>query len=273
MPEDRSILTRAAGPADHQLSYGLAPQQIVEFRFAAGPDAGAGAPVGPLILLVHGGFWRPEYDRVHLRPAAEALAAAGWTTALIEYVRVPGKPDETVRDVGLALCEVPALTDRYDGRVIVLGHSAGAYLALLAASGPGQPPARPVQAAVSEPATAHPAAKLSAVVALGAVADLRLADELNLDEGAVRAFIGADPVTRPDLDPRRLLPRVPVTLVHGTDDAIVPPALAQSYARVHPGVRLVSVEGAGHYALIDPASAAWDTVLAELERLSGSAAA
>jgi len=277
MPEDRSILTRAAGPADRVLSYGPAPWQLVEFRFAAGRTALANAPGQPpltsapgrpLLVLVHGGFWRPQYDRAHLRPMAEALAAAGWTTALVEYDRVPGEPDRTVGDIALALRRVPALTDRHDGRVVVLGHSAGGQLALWAAA---QADAGLRAGAQTDPALSGARADpgLSAVVALGAVADLRLADELGLDEGAVRAFLGADAATRPDLDPRLSPPRVPITLIHGRDDAIVPPSLAQSYVRAHPDARLVTVEGAGHYALIDPARVAWCTVLAELERVSG----
>ena len=33
-----------------------------------------GPPLGPL-LLIHGGYWRPEYDRGHLRPLAVYLAS------------------------------------------------------------------------------------------------------------------------------------------------------------------------------------------------------
>ena len=43
------------------------------------------------LVLVHGGFWRPQFDRVHQRPMAAALADAGYAVAHVEYRR-PGMP-------------------------------------------------------------------------------------------------------------------------------------------------------------------------------------
>src|SRR5687767_5756925 len=108
------------------------------------------------VALIHGGFWRPAYDRVHLRPMAAALRDLGWEVVSIEYRRVPGDPDATVSDVRAALSA--AAPD------VIAGHSAGGHLALWAAATMG----------------------LKAV-ALAPVADLRLAEELNLDGGAVKA--------------------------------------------------------------------------------------
>lgn len=57
-------------PADEILSYGAGPDRVVEvWRPTAGPRA-------VMAMLVHGGFWRPEHDRAHLRSAAAALALA-----------------------------------------------------------------------------------------------------------------------------------------------------------------------------------------------------
>jgi pimeloyl-ACP methyl ester carboxylesterase len=47
----------------------------------------------------------------------------------------------------------------------------------------------------------------------------------------------------------------------------VPPAIAKSYCAAFPNARLVQLPGNGHFALIDPASAAWETVLRELKSL------
>ncbi len=41
-----------------------------------------------LVVLLHGGFWKPEWDRRHTRPMARALADAGCTVATPEYRRV-----------------------------------------------------------------------------------------------------------------------------------------------------------------------------------------
>src|SRR5258708_29058496 len=51
--EDRSVLSRSAGAADRVLAYGEDPGQIIEVR-----DARDGAAERPLVLIIHGGFWR-----------------------------------------------------------------------------------------------------------------------------------------------------------------------------------------------------------------------
>src|SRR5580658_4296430 len=83
VPEDESVLTRSARAPDRVIAYGADPAQNLEIR-GGGADAGQ----RPLIVIIHGGFWRPDIDRAHLRPIADAIAAAGWTVALPEYARV-----------------------------------------------------------------------------------------------------------------------------------------------------------------------------------------
>ena len=57
---------------DNRLSFGSHADQVCDiYRARVGP------PLGPL-LLIHGGYWRPEYDRGHLRPLAAYLASLGW---------------------------------------------------------------------------------------------------------------------------------------------------------------------------------------------------
>ena len=55
-------------------------------------------------------------------------------------------------------------------------------------------------------------------------------------------------------------PPVPVTLVHGSDDDIVPLRMSQAFT----AGRLVEIPGAGHFDLIDPQSPAWPRVLSVL---------
>ncbi|MGY2084048.1 alpha/beta hydrolase [Blastococcus sp. SYSU DS0539] len=238
--EDRAVLTRPAAPPDAVLRYGPGAEQVADVRHAR--EEGPGRPV---VVVVHGGFWRPEYDRAHVRPMTEALAAAGWPTVAPEYRRVPGRPDLAVADVHAA---VRATAGR--GRPVLLaGHSAGGHLAL--------------QAAAAMAGSHGPAG----VLALAPVADLRRAQALGLGSGAVRAFLGEDATARPDLDPVRLPPpAVPVRIVHGTGDEIVPLELSDSYVAAHPAAVLVAVAG-GHFAPIDPRSAAWPAVLAALAAL------
>jgi acetyl esterase/lipase len=248
--EDRSVLTRPASDPDEVFAYGPDDEQVADVRFP-----GPSAVDRPLLVVVHGGFWRPEYDRAHVRPMTEALAAAGWPTVTPEYRRVPGRPDLAVGDVHEAVRAIagrPELAARRDRRVLVIGHSAGGHLALQAA------------------ATLDPQHAPAGVLALAPVADLRRAQALRLDGDAVPAFLGEDAAARPDLDPALLpTPVGAVRIVHGHGDGIVPMEVVESYLRRHPEAVLTAVD-CGHFALIDPRSVAWPTVLAALDVLCGS---
>ena len=241
MAEDESVLSRSAGPADRTLAYGEDPDQNIEIR-----DGREDAAQRPLVVLIHGGFWRPDIDRRHMRPMADAIAAAGWTVALPEYARVPQDPAPTLADLTMVLSWSPPRIARHNGGVILLGHSAGGHLALWATAAGVCP-------------------TLVGTLVLAPVADLLLAHELGLGSGAVARFLGADPVSRPDLDPRQMSgPVTPTTIIHGSDDVIVPPLVSESYVGAHSLVPLIRVAGAAHFALIDPQAAASSIVMREL---------
>jgi acetyl esterase/lipase len=223
---------------DEIVRYGSLPDQVADLWRPA--ETGR-----PLIVLIHGGFWRARYDRLHLRPMAAALRARGWPVAAIEYRRLTGNPDAATGDVRQALMVLPG-TMPGEG-ILLAGHSAGGHLALWAAS-------------------ACPPANLTGTVALAPVADLVAAHDAGLSNGAVAEFLGDHPSARPDLDPVRLSePRGRVVLIHGTEDADVPLGMSRSYVRAHPAARLVVLPDTGHFALIDPASKAWPRVVTELE--------
>ena len=227
------MLTRPAPGPDEVHRYGEGPDQLVEVFCRDG-----GAPERPVIVLIHGGFWRPDYDRTHIRPLATALRADR-TVVSIEYRREPGKPDATTADVRAALVVASAVAT---GPVVVAGHSAGGHLALWAAA-------------------AAPVPGLVGTVALAPVADLRTADCASLGDGAVRDFLGGSPGGRPDLDPVRLdTPDTPVWIVHGEWDAIVPVVQAHRYRQAHPHTEIDVVPEAGHFSMIDPLGPAWTTV-------------
>ncbi|GGK02511.1 hypothetical protein GCM10010123_35550 [Pilimelia anulata] len=249
MDDPRSVLTRPAPPPDHVLSYDSGDDRVLDLRLPAAPRG------RPLVVLLHGGFWRPEYDRAHVGPLAADLAARGWPVAVPEYRRTGW--DDTAADVTAALAAAADLAAPHLAAagatpppgVLLIGHSAGGHLALWAGG-------------------AAPAVR--GVLALAPVTDLAEAYRLDLDDGAVAALLGGGPDEVPDrYAEAEPLSRPPVraTLIHGTLDEQVPPAQSRTYAATR-SARLVEIPDAEHYALIDPLSPAWPTVLTELTTLT-----
>lgn len=263
--EETALLGLAPVAPDRTVAYGPHPDQIVDLylpraaegarsaddaRTAEGARAQAAGP--PLVVLLHGGFWRAAYDRRHLSPLAAALAGRGLPVALAEYRRVGagGGAPQTFDDVtaGLAAA-VHALPG--GGDPVLVGHSAGGQLALLAAARPGT--------------------RVSRVLAVSPVADLARAHALGLSNGAVAGLLGegpglaeriaaADPACHPPAG-------VPVTILHGTDDPDVPLDLSRRYAARSSGTTdLRELPGVGHYGPVTPGSPSCHTLVAQLRR-------
>ncbi|MFF8814278.1 alpha/beta hydrolase family protein [Streptomyces pactum] len=218
--EEAAFFALAAVPPDATVAYGSHPDQVVDLYLPPGDvdpgrRGGADGAPAPVVLLLHGGFWRQAFDRLHLTPCAAALARAGVPVALAEYRRVGGAGGwpQTFEDVAAARDAVRRHPVAAGRPLVVAGHSAGGHLALwLAATG---------------------AAPGDRVVAVAPVADLARAHELGLSQGAVAALLGGPERVAGLLartDPVRLPPApVPVTVLHGTADPDVPVELSRRY--------------------------------------------
>jgi acetyl esterase/lipase len=226
----------------------------------------------PVIVLVHGGFWRAQYTKVLMRRLAHAVVARGWAAWNIEYRRLgtfggDGGWPHTFADVAAAVDSLAAVDGLDLDRVVTCGHSAGGQLALwlaarsrLGTDAPGGAVKVPVRAAVS----------------LAGVVDLRQGFELGLGHGAIEQLLGGDPDAVPDryarASPIELLPLgVPQVLVHGLEDAVAPPSLSEEYARraVEQGddAVFVGIPGAGHREMLSPTGAGWTRSVEHIERL------
>jgi len=174
----------------------------------------------------------------------EALRASGIATWNVEYRRV-GDPGggwpNSFNDVLLAARYVHRLDDvRSEGAVLV-GHSAGGHLALLAASELAMP-----------------------VVAIAAATDFDA-----WEPASATAFLGDS--DRQVASPVRRLPLgVAQIVIHGTDDDQVPFWLSQQYVdaaiAVGDPVELVALQSCGHFEPVDPNSAAWPEVERAIQR-------
>jgi acetyl esterase/lipase len=247
----RDVLSRPAREPDRTERFGPAPTQQYDVWSGPGSDV--------TVVLVHGGFWRARWDRTHLRPAAAALADAGFAVALPEYRRT-GQPGGTWPGPGVDLAA--ALTAVRDDvllppRTVLVGHSAGGHLAVWLLH---RPEAVDVLGAVS----------------LAGCLDLRMVGRLGLDDGAADDLMGGRRwVDEPHLgaDPCDLgATPAPVRLVHGRADAQVPLAVSESWlSRCGTAGRdtLAVLDEADHFDLVDPRSPAWETVVGQVTSLVG----
>ncbi|MET0929862.1 MAG: alpha/beta hydrolase [Aeromicrobium sp.] len=240
-----------------RVEYGTDPSQFGELTRPAGASRG-------VVVIIHGGFWRSQYDLSLGRPLAASLVDAGWTAYTIEYRRVGngGGWPATFDDVAAAIDALAGIDDLDLSTVVTLGHSAGGHLAVWAAGRPG----------LAGSPWADPAVSVTAAISQAGVLDFSAATAADLGAGAVQTFMGGKVDERYlQADPMAMLPLpVPVRCVHGTSDDIVP--LSQSIGYVERATaagadaELVEVDG-DHFVVIDPGSLAWTRTLQILETL------
>ena len=249
---------RPAGPIDRTVRH-YGPQRLQRGEWWLP----AGRRDLPLVVLVHGGYWRRGFDR-HLQDAvAMALVDRGFAVWNIDYRSSAAPWPATLTDAAAALDHV-ATCPRIDAsRVAVVGHSAGGHLALWLASR-GRLPAGAVGAG--------PAVRPVLAVGQAPVADLVEGAVQRLGQGAVQALLGGLPDRVPDryaiASPQALLPLpgVRLVLVHGDLDPTVPVGQSQAYA-VAAGAELHVLPGVGHFEHLDPGSRALTPVFAALATL------
>jgi acetyl esterase/lipase len=246
-------------------SYGSEPSQSGEWFVPADGDR------LPVVVLVHGGFWQPGYDRHLEDDVAQVLAAGGFAVWNIDYALADREWPATLLDAAAAMDHVAKsrLTPRLDlARVAVVGHSAGGHLALWLASRGELPAGVP---------GASPVVRASIAVGQAPVADLVSAADEGVGSGAVEDLFDGRPEDVPDRyavgSPQALLPvpDVRITLVHGDADDRVP--LRQSTAYVEAAravgmhVELRVLEGVGHFEHLEPGSSAVAAMRAALAEL------
>lgn len=198
---------RARGDDDGptRFAYGPHPSQYAELSLPAGS-----APA-PVVVVIHGGYWRSSYGAELGRPLAADLVGRGFAALNVEYRRVGdgGGWPQTGQDVAAAVDALAERATRLDlGRVVALGHSAGGQLA-------GWLAARRVGAV-----------SLAGAVLQAGVLDLVRGSADGLGGGAVDAYLGGSPAQVPvayaAASPVALVPLgVPTVCVHGTADTLV----------------------------------------------------
>lgn len=247
--------------ADQRIPYGSDPLQFGDLRLPKGNGKGP----YPVVVVIHGGCWFAEYDLNHLAAFSDALTKAGVATWSLEYRRIGnqgGAWPGTFQDVAKGTDFLREVAKKYPldlKRVIVIGHSAGGQLALWLAARKNLP--KESVLFVRDPLP------LAGVVSLAGISDLRKYRP-NCDD-SVNKLMGGAPeqfaARYQQTSPIEMLPlRVPVRLIHGARDPIVPLQLSREFEAAAKGkgddVTLNVLESAGHFDLISPLSMAWPEV-------------
>lgn len=258
---------QSTGPL--RLAYGTDTLQFGELYLPAGEGP------HPVVILIHGGYWRARYGLDLMNGLAEDLAGRGIAAWNIEYRRVGnqgGGWPGTFLDVAQATDYLNELAPTYNldlKRVVPIGHSAGGHLALWLATRKRIPAASPIS-----PRT-KPLA-LTGAISLAGVLDLNLAYDLHLSNDAVVELLGATPNNAPEryaaASPASLLPLgIPQVLIHGTADDNVPIQVSQRYtAAAHAAGDMLAYfepEGVDHFDVIDAKTEVWNLTVRELHTL------
>jgi acetyl esterase/lipase len=260
----RDVDALPSRPADVKASYGSGDLQFGELRLPKG-----GGPF-PVAVVIHGGCWVSKFATLQNTAAlADGLRDAGVATWNIEYRRLDhpgGGWPGTFADVADATDHVRDLAQRHPldlSRVVTIGHSAGAHLALWAAARSKLPKDSPLARPDPLP--------LRAAVALGGPGDLRGFSEYAAricGSNVIEALMGGAPsAVAPRYaqgSPIELLPfGVAQVLIVGEKDGVMPSAARQAYASaaMKAGDRVDVIEVPGsHFEVIAPTSEAWPIV-------------
>jgi len=233
--------------SDYTISYGDELSQFGRLWLPKGNSKGT-------IIFIHGGCWMKEYGIEHSQAFSTALASAGYAVWSIEYRRtgnLGGGWPGTFMDV---ISGINKLSDlgKFDlnmERLVLMGHSAGGHLAILAGARSDLLELKP-----------------SLVLGLAAITDVETyARGSNSCQKSASVFMGGGPDELPDMyeevqpvnhevDPNTVL-------LYGAVDHIVPAAQA-----LLPGARPVRHESAGHFDWIHPGTDAFRKILLVLSK-------
>jgi acetyl esterase/lipase len=244
----------AHAPLATDVAYGVDPAQRLDV-YAPVRDG----TLRPVVMFVHGGRWQSG-DKAEYRFVALTLTRAGAIAVLPNYRLYPAvRMEPAMRDLASAVAYVQAHAREWGGdpgRVVLMGHSAGAQLTALAALDPRW-------------FAAAGAAPVQGLVGLAGPFDfLPLTDDDLRDYfGPPNAYAASQPINF--VSPRA----PPAFLVQGLGDDSVKPHntvnLARALAAAGVAVETHLLPGNGHFRVLQRFVAPWrggDEVVAALAR-------
>ncbi|WP_139048190.1 alpha/beta hydrolase [Pseudoalteromonas sp. BSi20652] len=235
--------------ADEKITYGSDEAQYALLWRASQTDQ---SQPKPLVVLLHGGCWLSAYDIKHTFALSTGLAQAGFNVWSVEYRRSGesgGGWPVTFGDIkaGIAASSTYNNGEFKLNNAVVVGHSAGGHLALLAG---GQ---------MSE---------LKGVIGLAPITDIKAyASGTNSCQKVTKDFMQGMPSDKPDAytqaNPSEQPLHAQSIILQGTKDLIVPAYNLKQLNRP-----VVMLEGVGHFDWIHPGSAAFNALVKNLNGIN-----
>lgn len=269
------LVAQPAPKATKRLKYGNGPLHFGDLWLPG--DIALGRGKRTTVVFIHGGCWEAEYNLDHAGYAAAALAKLGYVVWVPEYRRIgddgggwAGTFDDVAAGVDFMRTIARSEPAIDISRVIVSGHSAGGQLALWIASRPKH--SRPMTGTASTPLD------VMGVVSLAGITDLAAYGAASGGcNASVTPLLGGGPTDVAEryraVSPIELLPiGVPLQLVHGALDSIVPVAMTSMFAQKATAagdhVDVTTITSGGHFDVIAPQTSAWRDVIAAFQGIS-----
>ncbi|MGI8517655.1 MAG: type II 3-dehydroquinate dehydratase [Acidimicrobiia bacterium] len=212
--------------------YGPLPDQYGDLRLPPGQAQ-------RLCVLIHGGLWLHQWTADTTEAIAVDLTRQGFLTINLEYRRpgMGGGWPETFDDLQSALDQLPAATGIDPERIALIGHSAGATMALWAAA-------------------FHP----GPVLAMAPFPDLALAASDPVWSGPLRRLLDGDHPPLELYSPQhRSTPLGPTLLAAAQTDSVSPLSSINAYVEKFEGTEFLLCDG-DHSTFLEPSSNAWGSV-------------
>lgn len=235
----RTILNLQTTTPDKVIKYGPAKQQFIEGWFPSDKNLAD-------IVFIHGGCWLSAYDIAHSRAFTSALRGAGYRVWSLEYRRIGdenGGWPNSLKDINSAIALLIKENKIVPQNTLLMGHSAGGHLALLA----------------KQEASEH---KLKGVIGLAAITNIEAyAKGNNSCQHAASLFMDGMPQDKPEAynqaNPKQQILHGNTWLLYSEHDAIIPASQIDDLNNV----RLVKVDKAGHFDFLHPGSTAFSEII------------